>query len=346
MTHNSNKIPLLSPFVGGKSDYKYWGIHDGDEYEFIAEPFTGGGGITLLHPLAPRTFIGSDADPAVRAAWMTWHDPHLRAIADKRIQFWTEQFKRGSDYEEITAHAHKAWAMLKQEFNSKGNPAVKGRGRIAYFAAVSIVIRRLCFGTVVRTNTKGKLNISLSWRGKNSKLETFQSWRHRWPEPLDAFDFAPHWNFVAMKLKRGDYQGGLVVLDSPYWVPYSPGTSRRGTGAMTAAYPGHKPSSDGLFYDCINSLEAILDTGKAKRVVIFNYISPQLDNAIHAISKRWGYPCWRSNLGPLGSMNNAQQKHGRFDEGVWELGGKRMFKDVPKLEAASTQSSIFDLISA
>jgi len=41
-------------------------------------------------------------------------------------------------------------------------------------------------------------------------------------------------------------------------------------------------------------------------------------------------PC--SNLGPLGNMNNAQQFHGRDVEAVWEIGGKRMFRDYDAVQ--------------
>ena len=352
-TPSITRLPLLSPFVGSKGSKKYRAIHDGGDYDCIYEAFTGGGGFTLLHPNAPRALFGADADPAVRAAWLAMHDDKTRTIAADRIAWWTQQFQ-GVSLEQ----AQRSWRVLREEFNWGGHPATRGKTRLAYYAAASIVIRRLCFGTVLRTANQpsttfhGKklhrLNIALSYKAEKgkSKLESFQGWQHQWPTPLDHCTITTHFNTSAIALKHSHYQSAIAVIDPPYWVPYEPGTNRRGTGAMTAAYPGHKPSDDREFGLCIDAINAAFATGKVKRAVVFNYVSGRLDQAIRIAAKRWNMPCHFSNLGPLGNMNNAQQKHGRFDEGVWELGDRRCFADAVQESlpiAAGEQLSLLDV---
>ena len=346
----NEKLLLISPFVGGKSKAKYKGIHDKGDYDVSLEPFTGGAGFTLAHPDSPRRLIGADADPSVRAIWEVWDNPWLRPLANDRVAFWSKQFKHDGSWEETVEKGLRAWEFLEQEFNYRGNPGVPGVARKAWFAAASIVLRRLIFGPV-RVNGHGKLNISLNYKARKgkSKLESFQSWQHQWPKHLDYCNISPHWNLAIIKLKRSQFERAIAVIDPPYWVPYEPGTDRRGSGAMTASYPGHKPSHDGLFWDGINAIDAAFSTGKVRRCVVFNYISNRMNNAIHTLAKRHDMPCHLSNLGPLGNMNNAQNFHGRFDEGVWEIGGDRMFRDLPRStavedEAESSQGSIFSLL--
>lgn len=98
-----------------------------------------------------------------------------------------------------------------------------------------------------------------------------------------------------------------------------------------------------LTTDC---LEAVLNTGKAGRIVVFNYLSPVLEDAVDRIVGEYcpDHLPVSSNLGPLGTMNNGQGTgyHEYYSEAVWEIGGKRMFQDYD----ACTQVNLFTLAKA
>lgn len=310
------------PYPGSKRRKKYHGIYDGGDYDVCPEPFLGSGAFSLSHAHNIPVLIGADRDAAVLVIWRAWQDPELRLKVDKRIA----EIK--GFFADPTWAPESIFCYLKAEFEWQGNPALRGGDRLANFAAASIVLRQLVFGNYTRCNVQGKLNVALS----QDKLSSFPAWQHQWPRTMPARIYS-HWSHALLALKHSGYQRALVVLDPPYWVPYAPGSERRGTGNLTPAYVHHDVSGEGLFNICINSLEMALRCPNVARIVFFNYYSRPMANAVQTMARRYGRKAIPSNLGALNSSNNRYESKGRFDEIVWEIGGKRMFRDAPTQQA-------------
>jgi hypothetical protein len=236
-------------------------------------------------------------------------------------------------------------------------------------AAAYLTIKRLVFGSVLRCNKQGKLNIALSADKLEKFLRTgrkrqractqtkyllpvestspgeYWGWQYTWPNNgIESLTFQHSWQDAVKVLADSDYQNALVVIDPPYydcqrWTETRK-DGRQVKSQMTPAYPKHNPQSADELALCVDCLDAVLATGKVGRVVVFNYFSDELCTKIgRTLLKNVdasGFHAQKDvglfNLGPLSSMSNAQQFHGRNDEAVWEIGGKRMFRDHDAVE--------------
>lgn len=231
-------------------------------------------------------------------------------------------------------------------------------------AASYLTLKRLTFGGVLRSSKQGKLNVALS----ADKLEKFLAkghkhrkrcaltpsifpdkdmgddywgWRYEWPtSTIQTLDVHDHWRGAVEALANGPHERALVTIDPPYyspkqWVETRQDGSKR-VSKMTPAYGNHNPQAD--LDLCVDPLDAVLATGKAARIVLFNYWSEELHvQIVERVGANGGCSLFaQSNLGPLGGMNQAQQFHGRDIEAVWEIlleiGGKRMFQDHDALK--------------
>jgi hypothetical protein len=233
-------------------------------------------------------------------------------------------------------------------------------GKVAA-AASYLTLKRLTFGGVLRCNKAGRLNVALSAdkldkfinAGKRRKqrckltiplldldnsLDDYWGWEYQWPSNgIEKLTFAEGWQGAVTALEDSPYRDALVVLDPPYYSPQAwvevRKDGRQVASKMTPAYPGHNPQSADELALCLDSLDAVLATGKARRVVLFNYWSPELDEQIRAVLTRHGRSdCAVSRVGYLGGMNNAQTFHKRDVEAVWEIGGRQLFRDFDAIE--------------
>jgi hypothetical protein len=331
---------LLAPFVGSKADVKKYPVHDGGQYDATVEPFGGSGHFTTRHlDHIGRAFV-AERDPTVWAVWYCWLRPELRRRVDAELIRWQG---------EVIQDAEAAFETLSDFIDTTILAAgLTSTSTIVALAAARITIGKLNFGAVVRCNaTEGKLNISLSEDKRSSfearhnspqlslvTREEINAWVHHWrPLPPEVrVNLFTHWRHVCQALERSSVTRAIALVDPIYWLPYEPGTDRRGSGAMSPAYPGHQPSAEETFGDCVDCAEWLLATGKVKRLVLTNYISDPLGVALADLSGRYGIDFEFSNLGPLSTMNKRQAAKTENEEGAWEFGGRRMFRDrVPDL---------------
>lgn len=333
LNDDDNSSSLLGPFAGNKGRRKYAPIHDGGQYDCILEAFLGGGGFSLSTWNPTRSLIGADCDPAVTSVWKSWLNPAIQTKVSTLVKTWQEQ---------VAIEPYSTFRSLAEIINRDGHPCTTGKDRIATLAAASLVIRRLCFGCFLRKTKKTKrLNIALSYKSKGSKLESFPRWQHSWPRQLDNCSVSKTWSIAVLRAKFSPYKNILAIVDPPYWVPYIPGTKRRGTGAMTAAYPEHDPSSPEFLNMCLDSTEALLRLPNVKRIVVFNYFSRELDTKLKTIARRHGMKAIRSDLDPLSNVNNGFKQRKRHCEAVWEIGGVHSFRSV-QVEGLQVQGGLFE----
>lgn len=314
---------LISPYPGGKGGPRYFRKFGGHvqslicdrphHYDCIVEPFAGSGAVTWQHSHGIKNAIAADVDPGVLAVWRCWGDETL----SKGVTYWLEILEML-----VKDAPDKAFNQIKAVIDAGSNSYDQD-----HFAANYLAFKRLVFGGVLRCNTQGKLNVALS----QDKLEKYlNGWQYTWPDNgIENLTVEKGWQGAVKALADSDYENALVVIDAPYWTP-----GKR----MTEAYTHHgDPGSDEVMRLTTDCLDAVLATGKAGRVVVFNYYSGELDDEIRTVQERYLNElqfCLSSDLGPLKTMNNGQGTdcHEYYSESAWEIGGKRMFRDHDAVE--------------
>lgn len=315
---------------GGKGhNPRYFGPHGKSlicdrphRYDCYVAPFFGGGGDTFGHYHGCIAAIGGDVDPGVLAVARCWGDEEGRRFVSCELQDWWDKINENGG----TVYADRQAVFDDLKF------LYEDSSRCTYreYAAAYLTLKRLVFGGILRTNKQGKLNVALSQDKLQSYLENPS---YEWPDNgIERLDIHHGWERAVQALADSDYTNALVTIDPPYYSPErwtetrKDGTQR--ASKMTAAYPGHNPQSADELALCVDCLDAVLATGKAGRIVVFNYWSKILDDMLQdALIKYQRFDFHFSRIGYLGGMNNAQQFHGRDIEAVWEIGGTRMFQD-------------------
>ncbi|MEM9482103.1 MAG: hypothetical protein AAGA83_00270 [Cyanobacteria bacterium P01_F01_bin.116] len=316
-----NHTGLINPYPGSKRNFNKYPIWDGRQYDFIVEPCVGSGHFTtwaLSNGIVKKAFV-ADNNYGVHGVWETWTDNEYR----KRVWKAINQLIGKNFRDKSWATAQNAFAFLKDAIDSY-HPENIASNHLDFIVA-TIVIRRLIFGSFLRNNTKGLLNVCLS----QDKFQSIQNWHFQWPWlpdnsqiiiEDDALKLCDRINAESIGMTRG-----LCLFDPPYWVPQAPGTERRGTGAMTPAYPDHLPSEGALFDFTIKVLDKLLSSRKIGRVVFTNYINDRLCDAVQQLADKHNQKYWFKDLGPLQRSNNyAETRTDPFREGWWEFGGNQM----------------------
>lgn len=196
------------------------------------------------------------------------------------------------------------WELLTNDLELSAGDDVR-------LAAASLVLRILTFGAVTRDNKSGGLNI----RFCDDKLNIFGRWDYRFPPQPNAqvhmfADYRDCLNAAAKSRNRK-----TVMLDPMYYVPHCPGTKRRGNGAMTAAYRGHKPSAPKTKAMATESLAMALAMPKTERVFICNYYSDELEQELFAVAE--GEAIDTHIIGKLDGMNHSGAQTTEEQERVW-----------------------------
>jgi hypothetical protein len=225
---------------------------------------------------------------------------------------------------------------LKKIFNASRH----GDYHISQIAAISLLLRKLVFGSVIRCSNKG-LNVTLSW----DKLIAFHRWKPTWHQldPMCKVELSTDYKIALDQLTLSSFKCPLVLIDPPYWLPYEPGSKRRGTGSMTQAYVVHNPWDDETYNMAVDSVERCLmlkvTTMPALRVVLTNYWSRPMQLAMNALSRKYGVPVHTTQIDVMTGMNKSRANTTNRIETAWEFGGNRMFypkgfETVVQLEAA------------
>ena len=110
-----------------------------------------------------------------------------------------------------------------------------------------------------------------------------------------------------------------MIIDPPYWLPYAPGTERRGTGLMTAAYAGHKPHDSSTLALCLEPLRQVARNPNAARIVVCNYYSDLLNTEIANIANRHNRRFTWKNFGVMEGLNHNGKQRVKAKERLWIL---------------------------
>lgn len=319
MTNTASRSRLLSPYPGGKALSRY-PVHDGGRYDAWICPFAGSGEqeswVAQTYPDLP--IVAADADFLVKVVWECWAKPRLRKAVASLIEAWQLKIAVNPQaaFNELAAIA--TWYYCP-DHQSSYNPVL--------VATASILLRRLTFGGVMRLNSRGVFNVGLS----QDKLKSFLAgWRFEWPQPPKSLAVFSDWSeavdFVTGHDRRcpeTNYRNAIAIVDPPY------------CSGTTAAY-AHADGALSMALDCV---ELLLASGHASRIVAFNYWGEWVEGcdcpaeypiveAMQQLGAKHGREVWFSRLGTLATMNKGpgQATVHRY-EGVWEIGGKRLYGD-------------------
>jgi site-specific DNA-adenine methylase len=303
-------------------------VHDRGDYDAWVAPFAGSGEqeawVAKHYPGLP--VVAADADFLVRATWECWAKPRLRKGVSSLVEAWQQRIRRNPD-EAFTELAELASWYYCPGHQSCYNPVL--------VATVSILLRRLTFGGVIRLNQQGVLNVGLS----QDKLRSFLAgWEFIWPEPPRSLKVFGDWgravDFVAghdHRTPETNYRRAIAIIDPPY------------CDGTTDAYA----QASGDYTMALDCIDGLLASGNVARIVAFNYwgewfegaISPTeypICEAMQLLAEKHGVEAHFSHIGTLATMNKTggQGAVHRF-EGVWEIGGRQLYGSRPVAKPSS-----------
>jgi len=286
--------PFIPVYPGNKRKRKYRAaIFDGDLcWGSIVEPFCGTGS-TALYGYTNYRFLGESA-PDVRAIWESWLSGQWHKVRES-VRF------------AATLDPQHAWDTAKELYEITEKPV--------QLAAASLILRKLAFGGVIRHNTQGKLNVTWS----SHKVEAFRNWAVSAPPVCPGITLRDSWEGAIAAWQDLECQKSLVVIDPPYWLPYAPGTERRGTGLMTPAYAGHRPHDDETLALCLEPLRQVASNPNAARIVVCNYYSDLLNTEIANIANRHNRRFTWKNFGVMEGLNHNKKQRVQAIERFWIL---------------------------
>ena len=324
----------LFPTPGSKKDRVKYPIWDRRYvYDASIEPFACAGHFShwmLGNGIVKRAFL-ADIDPVVQIVYRCWQDDSLRQQVEKTINNWSKEV--------LSKGPKVVYENLKAIVDTKDT------SDCVTLAAASLLIREFTFMSCLRANTKGRLNVKES-RDKVASLKKKSGFVKNEPqlspELLESLNdgwgykmpwFGPDWRLhfsndahACIDSFELSFTGKAIALhDAPYWVPKGSRPGRRGTGALTPSYICHgDPQGIELFDLIVSTLERLLANPRIERVVMTNYISDPLCDAIERINK-FGRDWRLTSLSVLTGGNNGINGNSRDDqfvEGFWEFGGE------------------------
>lgn len=339
---------LIPRYPGAKSNRTKYPVWDGTTYDLAYVPFAGSGRwcIPALQMGHVRALSVADADPAVREVWEMFVYHALGDFFHGRVNHWLERL--------ATDEAKQVFDELcdvidYQEYSD-----------IHDYACAKILLHKLCFGGNVRSNSQGKLNISL----RKDWQDAIQDWHYElpWLPPGRQVTIHDDWS----KCFDVAFNGKTIAfIDPPY---YAPGNGPRVKGGMSKAYSVHggNPNDLSVLDMLKGAVTAAVEKG-CDRIVATNYWGHWLQTIEHTdqwsrpkiVDQQWveysettdfmqsmGFE-WFHDLGPLQSMNNINfslDKAGTTEqrtvrhEGWWEKGRTRQHGRV-------VQTSLLELIA-
>lgn len=329
---------LISRYPGAKSDRAKYPVGDGKVYDVGIVPFAGSGRwcVPALQHGHIKSLIVADADPAVRAVWGQFRDQTHQnwSFLGFQIDAWVEELvladDPGSVFEKLVEIVNLGLAGESQD--------------LAELAAAKILLHKLCFGGNVRSNSQGKLNITLRTDWEKALLN--YHYELPWCPPNRSVKIMADWSECWTNVPK-DAQT-IAFVDPPY---YAPGNSPRVKGGMSQAYSAHggHPSDRSVLDLFVGAIGAAIEAG-CDRIVATNYWGHRLETIEYdgygagtVLDRQWisyetadfmqamGFD-WFRDLGPLQGMNNrdfniekantTEQRTIRH-EGWWEKGGIR-----------------------
>ena len=345
---------LIPRYPGAKSSHTKYPVWDGQNYDLAIVPFAGSGRwcIPALQRGQVRALRVADADPAVRAVWGMFSGQLMGSgFLSECIESWVTEFLMPPSICDQALLADNASRMFAKLCFIHDNPST---AKDCDYVAAKILLHKLCFGGNVRSNSQGKLNISLRKDWECALTDWY--YELPWCPPSRTVEIYPDWSECFEQPISGKT---IAFIDPPY---YAPGNGPRVKGGMSKAYAVHggNPNDSSVLELFTGAVQAAVDAG-CDRIVATNYWGHWLQTIEH--TDRWHSPkvidsCWVEyeeitqfmrelgfewlhDLGPLHSMNNINfnpNKAGTTEqrtvrhEGWWEMGGTRQHGRIRQLD--------------
>lgn len=291
---------MLIPRFPGSKRLRWRLFADSQRFDCIIEPFAGGGSLTtkFMATTTGAAFV-AEANRPTWSVWHCWADPGLHASVYGHLAALKA---------EALADFASAWPRLKEAYEgAEVDPA--------RLAAVTLTIHRLTFGGIVRGNRAGGLNV----KPVDCQLAKFPRWQYKFPPANGLISVGQQWEEAIASLEASSCSQALAIVDPPYWLPYTPGTKRRGTGGMSPSYPGHRPHAPETFAMAVDSARMLATSDKVRRLVVTNYLSAEMAAAMEEIATASGRYLQRVDLGVLASINKTRAAVTKAKDTAWIL---------------------------
>lgn len=257
--------PLFPRYPGSKRSYA---LIDGYPYDAVIEPFVGGGSFfaSMIDLEYVRSLYISDSDPRVLAVYKTWVNRKLNPLFPDRLQ---------SVMADLERRGLLLWFVSLKEAMENADQGIKRDP--ALLAAQSLVIRDAVHRGIMRFNLSGEFNTPLEKPYRHQKiLANYSRGRYNLPAIPDNLGDRVYLHSDALKClraaRRGEFEQGICLIDPPYV-------------DCGSVYPGDAGKQDwGAL--CLKAVKMALANPKIKKVIVFNYYRPELDEALLALANR------------------------------------------------------------
>lgn len=289
---------LFNRYPGAKDPrkYQFW---DGDRYDAVIEPFAGSGIFSLfMMSKGVQNLFFADTDPTVRAVYKTWLDKGCHSEFYNQISSILIYLGGGAPVSQV-------WADLLNKFYSRDDRDY------ATLAAVSLVIRDLTFGGVIRFNSQGVMNQPwvldrVDWLKRQSVK------RYQLP-PIPKSGFIGHSCWQSFQsFRNSECRSAICLIDPPYYSP----------SCKDASYQGHDGRDTATLDLCIEAVRKAIEIPQIKRIIVCNYYTEELAEALRNVC---GDRVSSQHLtGTLTRMQRGKVCTTKNQECIWEIGQPAM----------------------
>lgn len=282
---------LLSRYPGAKRPPKYQ-FDDGGNYDAVVEPFAGSAVTSVSMSRRVQNVFLADADPTIRSLLQVWLNPGLHKRYYDCLSYRLQMMQQ---------HPETHWPVLLSVFENAGD------GDLEYYGAASTMVRELTFGGVIRFNANGKMNAPMvKDRIEFLKRQTIE--RYRLPSAPRSGFVGKDWSEAFDALEQSDCQSALCVIDPPYF----------NSTCKDAVYAGHSPQSLFTLRLCVDAVERAVNMPQIKRIVICNYWSEDLAQALWQVAG--DRITGQQFTGSLTQMQRSKNCSTQNQECVWTIG--------------------------
>ena len=319
------QLPMVIPRYAGSKRLSFKRFTDGINPSTLVEPFAGGGSLSAkLAQTRNANIFAADINPAVGSVWQTWttsenhpsiklHLDHLLTrITTELLDYGdpvTSALSRVIDHETSNTRSNRqalikamkatgckgwqlipnTWATIKDAYEAGDSSDLN------YLAAITLLLHKLSFGGVIRSGKRAdNLNIAPSI----DQMGVLWGWEHRYPSPPAFLSFSGSWEGAVTSFEDSDKTNALAVIDPPYYWPVR--------GEMTPAYRWHTPWSDETLALTLDCTGAMAKSKKLSRIVVTNYLSDPIDQAMTGLAAAHDWHLSRVDLGRLDGLNRSK----------------------------------------
>jgi hypothetical protein len=324
-TRKPTPAPMVIPRYAGSKRLSFRLFTDGINPSTLVEPFAGGGSLSAkLAQTRNAVIFAADLNPAVQSVWQTWTTPENHpSIKDHLDNLLTRITNELLDYgdpvtpaltrviEDETSNTRstrqalikamkstgcKGWQLIPNTWSVIKDAYEAGdTGDLNYLAAITLMLHKLSFGGVIRS---GKIADNLNIAPSIDQMGVLWGWEHRYPTAPAFLSFSGSWEGAVTAFEASTQVDALAVIDPPYYWPVR--------GEMTPAYRWHTPWADETLALTLDCAGAMAKSRKLSRIVVTNYLSDPVDQAMTGLAAEHNWYLTRVDLGRLDGLNRSK----------------------------------------